>query len=189
MKKRSFTLIELAVALPLMGLLFSFLLISYTRSIKNNTQLDLKEQQALKEHYFQRRLEKKLWLATKQEDFPKKFFQKDAFSFYFYNGISLDPNAKGKLLAKLFLEDKTLKLSLFKRNDQTFVRTEELLKGIDNLQISYLYESKNRNRENLEKLIEDPKETKGLKFIAINVFLTKGNSTKKYFFHMQRGAS
>ena len=189
MRKRSFTLIEVTLALPLMALIFSFLFMTYSRTVKNNKDLDLRENRALKDHYFQRRLQKKLWLATDEKKAPKEFFKKEAFLFYYYHGISLDPHARGKLLAKLFLENRTLKLALYQNKGKTLVRTEALLEDIDQLNIEYLYEASSTNNKIMDSLSVNPQETKEMNFVAINLHLTKGQDTKKYFFHLQRKPS
>lgn len=195
MKRYPFSLIEIVVSLPLITILFSFLLLTLTKTLKNRTLLEEKKKEALENHYFQRRLQQKLSHVTRQTDLLEEFFSPEKAIFYFNNGISQDPKAKGVLKGKLFLENNSLMLHLYQegKTKETFVREEKLLTNVDSLSIDYFFEKKNDNEEqkNLPtyEIILNPNKNNNLTWVGLSLNLQLKNDQKKsYFFNLKRPA-
>ncbi len=201
MKRKAFSLIELIIALPLIALLFTFLLKNFTSSLLMNKKAEHLHQVALNEHYFQRRLQQILSRFEKEKQ-KMEYFQEKVLEFTFNNGMSKNPTTKGQLFSTFFLdpEDQTLKLELYKDSKkETLLRTEELLKNVEAVKFHYFFEEKNPafQKRNPFHILHDAKHANPKKWIGLEVIATlkeeknirKKEETKTYFFTLQRSQS
>lgn len=139
-KKRTFTLLELLVSLPLIALLISFFLFSlkfFYFSQKQQEQLLI----AVKESfYFKYRLRKMLLsLPEKERDLQ---LEKDSLFFKMDHGVHIEPKASQKVKAKLFLEQGQLHLQIY-YDDEKLLREEIYFHDILSLDYLWGYHEKN----------------------------------------------
>lgn len=184
MKRRAFTLIELMVTLPLLMILTTFLLKSYAFSSKSLKVMNVDHQKALKEHYFQRRLQKILDRAVICQQ-KKEHFQKGSLDFKFDNGMSEDERLRGRVCAKLFYDEtaRCIKLCLLKHNQ--ILREEILLEKVNSCELSYFFEEKKQNIETINpfEISKDPALSKANKWVALEIIT---EPQKRYFFTLNR---
>ena len=143
LKRSSFSLLEILIALPLAGLLITTLLTSYTSLLT----LNLKEKQTsftLQEsHYFRLRL-KKMLLSLEPQKRQFNPIEKD-LEFHYNNGVNKRPIASNEVLAYLVLKKNTLCLEVSKevgdknKKKKHFLREEELLSNVQNVDYEWGY--------------------------------------------------
>ncbi len=143
LKRSSFSLLEILIALPLAGLLITTLLTSYTSLVS----LNLKEKQAsfsLQEsHYFRLRF-KKMLLSLEPEKRQLKPIETD-LEFQYDNGVNRRPIASNEVFAKLVRKKNTLYLEVSKevgeknKKKKLFLREEELLSNVQNVDYEWGY--------------------------------------------------
>lgn len=199
MKRRSFSLIELIIALPLVALLFTFLLKNFTATLSLNKESKELHQKALKVHYFQRRLQQILDRVEKGK-LKSDYFSEKKLSFIFDNGMSYAPNARGRLFASLLLDqsDHKLKLNLYSDDKmETLIRSEDMLTDIKDIKLEYQFESKNNDTQKRYHFTKssDFKKSKPKKWVTLKIEaypLQKGKNKPKptkYFFTLKQSQS
>ncbi len=183
LKRSSFSLLEILIALPLAGLLITTLLTSYTSLIS----LNFKEKQAsfiLQEsHYFRLRL-KKMFLSLEPEKRKLKPIEKD-LEFHYDNGVNRRPIASNEVLAKLVLKKNILCLQVSKevgeknKKKKHFLREEELLSNVQTVDYEWGYLESEKVAFQEEYLKEETPLA-----LKMKVTFLKGSKPKNYLFEL-----
>lgn len=195
MKKRlAFTLLEIVLSLPLIFLLFSFLIMMLTASTKHQYNLQEKEKKVLQKHYFQKSLQKKLSMVTEQKELPGDYLKSNEVFFNFNNGISKEKELSGTLVAKLHLEDHNLMLSLYQKKNKALkeVRDDALLNEVQKIHFEYFFEKNKLETKNYPcpyELVSQANDSSA-KWVALKCHIQFLDETKReFFFTLPRGGS
>ncbi len=189
MKRKPFILFEIIIALPLVALLLSFLVQSFSFMLSKNHLLEQRYEIALERHYFQKRFQQILGRADKKKQ-KAPFFKERSLEFDFDNGLSLYEKASGKLHAHFFYDEnqKELALDLFKGHEN--IRHEILLTHVDAVWLEYLFEHKNAeaNERNPFVISKDPL-IDPQKWVALQAKVLRFDKEEHYFFLLKRSLS
>ncbi|MCH9633227.1 MAG: hypothetical protein S4CHLAM6_15800 [Chlamydiae bacterium] len=199
MKRRSFSLIELIIALPLVALLFTFLLKNFTATLALNKKSKELHQKVLKVHYFQRRMQQFLDRVEKDK-LKSNYFGEKKVGFVFDNGMSYTSNAKGKLFASLFLDKSNhiLKLNLYSDDKmEKLIRSEDMLTDIEDIKLDYQFESKSKETQKKYHFTKssDYKKSNPKKWVTLRIEAYPLQKVKnkekptKYFFTLKQSKS
>ncbi len=192
MKRRSLTLIEIAVALPLIALLFSFLLSSLYSHLKLGKDNAKLQAQVLEIHYFKKRLQKILHATTHHKEVLPAQFQPQSLSFFFNNYFSQNPLASGKVYASLFFENNALHFWLYNLKDlQTPFRKEVLVHNLENAHFSYEFEKRvplgHKDTSTCDyTTVSSSQEILPKNWVFLSVELTQNKTSKTYHFNLRR---
>lgn len=195
MKKRfAFTLLEIILSLPLIFLLFSFLIATLLSSHQHQQKLQKKEREVLQNHYFQKGLQKKLSRVIKQKEISPDYLKSDEVFFSFNNGISRQKKLSGNLFAKLHLDKNSLTLSLYQKEKKTLkkIREDELLNHVEKVHFEYLFEKKKLETKShpcpYELIHQNLDSSSAWVALKCKVWFIN-ESQKEFFFSLPRGGS
>lgn len=195
MKKRhAFTLLEIILSLPLVFLLFSFLIMMLTASTKHQYKLEALEKNVLEKHYFQKGLQKKLSRVTKQKEIPVDQLKPNEVIFEFDHGISKQKDLSGSLFGKLHLDENKLVLSLYKKEHKTLkvIRNDTLLTDVKTVHFDYSFEKKRLETKSSPcpyKLAPQAVDSSSV-WVALECRIVfKNELSQEFFFTLPRGGS
>ena len=132
-KKLSFTLIEVGLALFLGAVMIGLLFSTFTYTTKIKKQIEHASSTVLKRKYIQEKL-------TQVFSAPCCDLKcaENIVTFAFDQGPDLEKAFSGKVKAKLFLENSALKLSIQSPDDAKLSRSDTLFDGISSLEWTFL---------------------------------------------------
>lgn len=180
MRRNSFSLIEILVAMPLIALLLSFLYGHMVTALKFNHALETKYQSVLKDRYFEKKLQ--YMLNNTPLRGGKKVLSPKSLTFTFDNGLGAILKTQGMMQAHLFFDEKSheLKLTLEKLKTRKLVREEVLLENIDQIEFEYFFE--NKLEQSGHPLFTITSEQNSSKWAALKLTVTQKQEKKVVFF-------
>lgn len=192
MKRFSFSLLEVLIALPLALMLILSLTQNFSLLTQSNKKLDQRYEKALERHYFQRRLQYILSRVTEQK-IKHEFFKPKAIEFNFDNGKSLQDQASGKVYAKFCLDTQSQELVLLLYDQKTEIRKEILLSQVADLELSYWFEysEKRPGLTNPFVTTQDTAQSDQHRWVALEakVWRMGAPNSENYFFTLERSHS
>lgn len=176
-KRLTFSLLEILITLPLVSLLITTALGSYTSLLTLNQKHKEVSFQLQNSHYFRLRL-KKMLQSVSPEELNFKTIE-NGISFHYNNGINRDPKASNAVVAHLVQDKNMLLLKVYKENEEikSLIRQEEFLVDINHIHFSWGYFRDNE----LVYLDALQKERPAALKIAAH---SKESKTKYYFFEL-----
>jgi hypothetical protein len=145
-KKKSLTLLEVLVALVFLGFIFTFLLSTFSQTIKTSSRLKNIKTEAFSRFHVHRRLFllfSHLGSLTKNKNSyffycDKHPYTSSSFLAFTINGI-LDPDPQfcGVNHCSLHLQDKTLFLTITPENNPSLTRQEILLHEVKSIDFTF----------------------------------------------------
>ena len=137
--KKSLTLLEVLIALVFLGFIFSFLMTTFSTTIKTSLKLNQIKSEAFSRFHVHRRLFllfSHLGSLTKNEEsfyfYTEKQPGKESPTLYFRIKGILDPDPEFSCInhCALQLQDNKLLLTFFSENNPSFIRQETLMNDV-----------------------------------------------------------
>lgn len=186
-KKKTFTLLELLITLPLVSFLISTTLKSYTECALLSKTLHKKNESLRESIYFSERMKKMISSISFEKLTPS--FQNNRFEFEYDNGINRIPRASNTVSAALFVDEGKLILEVHKTHEKETlkIRQEIFFQEMAEFQIYWGYIKENRllYSQNLNEA-QNPLALKIILFKKIDLRTLKNTKSSKmtYFFEL-----
>lgn len=185
--KKTFTLLEILIALPLVSLLISATLRSYTECALLSKTLHKKNEFLRESIYFNERMKK--ILSSQSFEKLKPSYQESRLEFEYDNGINRIPTASNTVSATLFIDQGKLILDVYKKVEKKIVKIRQELFFQEMAQFhvywGYIKENKLVYSSELNE-IEEPLALKIVLYKKINSRTLKNSKSSKmtYFFEI-----
>ncbi len=132
--KRSFMLMEVLIALFLIGIIMTALLQVYKNLSLQNVKADEAVEQILKQHTCSARLQK-IFNGLEKSEKISLYTQGLKLFLRWDNGVNINPKLSGPLEGELCLKGKNLTLSCYR--DKEKISEEIFLEGVEDLEFSF----------------------------------------------------
>ncbi|MCH9634242.1 MAG: hypothetical protein S4CHLAM7_09870 [Chlamydiae bacterium] len=180
-KRRTFSLIEVLIGLPLFALMLSSTLTNYTSLLTLNKKELISHSEFQKSHYFRLRMKKILFNSDLREG-PFKW-EDQTLTFHYDNGINQTPLASNQVLGELSLKKGILKLAVSKeiekQKDLLFLREERFFSGVKEVKYFWGY-----LKDKEVTFSEDPSDTEELLALKLKITFLEKSFNKEYLFEL-----